>query len=266
MIISKKTIFYFSGTGNSLQVSKDIAQLLGNTELVSIPSIVDNDEIKIEADSVGIVFPVYMWGLPLVVDGFVKKLNVSKSTYVFAVGTYGGSLGDSLNQMNRLLKKNGSKLNAGFGINMPGNYIVMYGARSEKSQAKAFEKEKSKVRHIADIVKQKNDCGINQSKIGIDRLLTPITYKGINNFHKKGKSFYAKDNCNGCGTCEKLCGVKNIKMENGRPVWDNKCEQCMACIQYCPKEAIECGKKTIGRKRYRNPKVSVKELINKPRV
>lgn len=36
----------------------------------------------------------------------------------------------------------------------------------------------------------------------------------------------------------------------------------MACIQYCPNEAIEYGKKTIGRKRYKNPNISLKEMIN----
>jgi flavodoxin/NAD-dependent dihydropyrimidine dehydrogenase PreA subunit len=261
MIINKKTIFYFSGTGNSLQVAKDIAALLGDTELVSIPSVIDNDEIKIEADCVGIVFPVYMWGLPLILDRFVKKIKKSKSTYLFATATYGGLLGNTLNQMDKLLRSSGAKLNAGFGINMPGNYIVMYGARPEKSQAKAFEKEKNKVKRIANIVKQKNDCGIEKSKIGIDRMLAPIMYKKIKSVPKMAKMFYAKDNCNGCGTCQKICAAKNIKMENGKPTWGTKCEQCMACIQYCPKEAIEYGKKTIGRKRYRNPKVLLKELI-----
>lgn len=47
MIINKKTIFYFSGTGNSLQVSKDIASQLGDTELCSISKIISNKEIKI---------------------------------------------------------------------------------------------------------------------------------------------------------------------------------------------------------------------------
>ena len=50
MIISKNTIFYFSGTGNSLQVSKDIASQLEDMELLSIPKIINNDEIKVQAE------------------------------------------------------------------------------------------------------------------------------------------------------------------------------------------------------------------------
>jgi len=72
MIITKKTIFYFSGTGNSLQVSKDIAEQLGDIELISIPNIINNDIIQVQAESIGIVFPVYMLGLPLIVEDFIK--------------------------------------------------------------------------------------------------------------------------------------------------------------------------------------------------
>jgi len=144
---------------------------------------------------------------------------------------------------------------------MPGNYIVMYGAKSTKSQIKAFDKEKVKVEQIARIIKGKKNQGYEKSKIVLDRIFAPIMYKKIDKLHTEDKYFLAKDNCTSCGICEKICGVNNIEIKNGKPSWKNKCEQCMACIQYCPNEAIEYGKKTIGRKRYKNPNVSLKEMI-----
>ena len=143
MIITKKTIFYFSGTGNSLQVSKDIASQLGDTELLSIPKIINNSKIKVQSECIGIVFPVYMGGLPLIVEAFIKKLSTDKSTYVFAVATFGGIPGNALKQVNTLIKDKDTILNAGFTLNMPGNYIVKYGAKSNKIQSK-LEKEKVK--------------------------------------------------------------------------------------------------------------------------
>lgn len=262
MIISKNTIFYFSGTGNSLQVSKDIALQLQDMELLSIPKIMNNNEIKIQSESIGIVFPVYMWGLPLIVENFIKKLNINKSTYVFAVANFGGIPGNALKQVNDLIENKGAKLNAGFIINMPGNYIVMYGARSKDNQIKTFEKEKIKVQQIVEIIKGKKNYEYEKSKIVIDRIFGPLVYKGIYKIHTADKLFLTKDNCNGCGVCEKVCGVKNIEIKNGKPIWKNNCEQCMACIQYCPQEAIEYDKKTIGRKRYRNPNVTLQEMIN----
>jgi flavodoxin len=52
MIISKNTIFYFSGTGNSLQVSKDIALQLGDIDLISMPKIMNNDEIQVKSECI----------------------------------------------------------------------------------------------------------------------------------------------------------------------------------------------------------------------
>ncbi|WP_366008713.1 4Fe-4S binding protein [uncultured Eubacterium sp.] len=33
-------------------------------------------------------------------------------------------------------------------------------------------------------------------------------------------------------------------------IWGNQCTHCMACICYCPTEAIKYGKKSIGKPRY----------------
>ena len=262
MIINKKTIFYFSGTGNSLQVSKDIALQLQNTEILSIPKIINNNEIEIVSECIGIVFPVYMFGLPLIVDDFIKKLKINKSTYVFAVSTCAGTSGNSLKQINDLMKIKDTKLNAGFVLKMPGNNIVMYGANSEQNQINAFKKEKIKVQQIIDIVKEKKDYQYEKSNIVMSNVIAPLIYPKIKEIRTKDRYFWTKENCTGCGVCQKICSVKNIDIANSKPRWKNNCEQCMACIQYCPNEAIEYGKRTIGRKRYRNPYISLRELIN----
>ena len=56
--------------------------------------------------------------------------------------------------------------------------------------------------------------------------------------------------CIGCGKCVELCPLNNIHLENGKPLWGKNCTHCMACICYCPKEAIEYGKKSRGKPRY----------------
>ncbi|MGN0634034.1 MAG: EFR1 family ferrodoxin [Oscillospiraceae bacterium] len=64
------------------------------------------------------------------------------------------------------------------------------------------------------------------------------------------KKFYVSDKCSGCGKCAERCPLNNIKTAGGKPVWGNDCTHCMACIAGCPNEAIEYGKKTIGKPRY----------------
>ena len=66
----------------------------------------------------------------------------------------------------------------------------------------------------------------------------------------KAKGFYTTDRCTACGLCEEVCVLRNIRLENGRPVWGENCTHCMACICGCPAEAIEYGKKSIGKPRY----------------
>ena len=47
-------IFYFTGTGNSLYAAKQL-----DPELISIPQAIHRDRLIFEADSIGIVCPVY---------------------------------------------------------------------------------------------------------------------------------------------------------------------------------------------------------------
>ena len=265
MVIEKDIILYFSGTGNSLQVAKDISSKLGNFELCAIASLKDKEEINIKSKTVGIIFPVYYARLPLIVEKIVSKLKINKDTYVFAVVTYGGAPAEVLGKLNKVLQNGGSTLNSGFLLHMPGNNIFAYNPSSLKRQSKIFEREKSKVKKISDIIRERKDYKCEASKlvidIIIDRVFIKTTDKIMENFHRRDEEFWINDNCNGCKLCEKICPVNNIEFNLDKPVWKHNCEQCTACIQYCPKEAIQWGIKTIKRKRYRNLSIKVTELI-----
>lgn len=49
----------------------------------------------------------------------------------------------------------------------------------------------------------------------------------------------------------RLCPLNNITLEDGKPLWGGNCTHCMACISYCPTEAIEYGRRSVGKPRYR---------------
>jgi flavodoxin len=88
----KTAIYYFSGTGNSFAVARDIAEKTSG-KLISIPSVMDQPSIITDADVIGIVFPVYfravLGGIPLIVRRFTRKLEDIDSKYIFAICTYG---------------------------------------------------------------------------------------------------------------------------------------------------------------------------------
>jgi flavodoxin len=85
-------IYYFSGTGNSLVVARDIAEKTKG-KLISIPAVMGKQSIRTDADNIGIVFPchlAHLYGIPLIVKRFIKKLEDINSKYIFAVCTCGG--------------------------------------------------------------------------------------------------------------------------------------------------------------------------------
>ncbi len=121
--MNKTEIYYFSGTGNSLVVARDLARKLKG-ELISIPSVMDKERITTDADVIGIVFPIYYLGavnIPLIVQRFVSKLGEIDTKYIFAVCTYGGGSGSTLTMLDEMIRARSGRLAAGFGVQMPQN-------------------------------------------------------------------------------------------------------------------------------------------------
>ena len=49
-------------------------------------------------------------------------------------------------------------------------------------------------------------------------------------------------------------------MENKKPTFQHHCNQCMACISFCPKEAINFPYFTRKRKKYHNPYINANDI------
>ena len=82
-------IYYFSGTGNSHTIAKDIALKL-DARLIPVTSVIHNERIKTGAETIGIVYPVYFLNLfPLIIGRFLRNLDDIDSKYLFAVCNFG---------------------------------------------------------------------------------------------------------------------------------------------------------------------------------
>ena len=86
-----------------------------------------------------------------------------------------------------------------------------------------------------------------------ERLTTPLVLKPYYKLFVRAKAFKATDSCIGCGKCAALCPLGNITLRDKKPVWGSNCTHCTACINLCPKDAVEYGKKTRGKPRYHGP-------------
>ncbi|MBN1912962.1 MAG: EFR1 family ferrodoxin [Candidatus Omnitrophica bacterium] len=257
----KTVLFYFSATGNSLKVARDLADELGEVKVLPMTKamILPLDE-KYEA--LGIVYPVYMFGLPLIVAEFLRKFIFEPRSYIFSVATLGGLPGRAHTLAQGILKNRDLELSAGFSVLMPGNYTPLYGAIPQERQQKMFREEKQRVRDIAGFIKERKRGIIEEKPFLINFLLYKLLYQaGSRRIPRADEGFWVKDTCTKCGICEKICPVENIKMVKGKPQWLHYCQHCMACLQWCPVEAIQYKKSTQGKKRYHHPDIIAEDIM-----
>ena len=254
----KTIIYYFSGTGNSLEVAKKLAERL-DAELVGMASLKEGPVGEADA-VVGLVFPVYMYRPPRLVAAFTRRLV--KPKYLFSVAVMGGDAGDALPYTEKLLRRQGIEMNAGFLVAMPDNYIPFGGPPPEEKRAEMFQAAEGRIEEIGQIVKSRGARREPSPSWFKTRVYPGLWYAlGYWAIPISDKGYRSTEKCNGCGVCVRVCPVGNITLEDKRPVWHNRCEQCMACIQWCKETAIELGKKSEGVPRYTNPHISRKQIV-----
>ncbi len=152
----KTILYYFTGTGNSLAVAEGLTQRLGDCDLVPLASLVHPwTPIPPGVDGVGIVGPVYFYGLPSIVADFAGLVDLAGIHYVFAVVTMGGAGGSTaLRQLDTILQNTPSQhgLDAGFSVRMPGNYVLMYDSLDANQRRRVLEKADRRIDEIGAMV------------------------------------------------------------------------------------------------------------------
>jgi len=295
-----KVVFYFSGTGNSLYVARLLSDELGFS-CQSITEYLNGEVYEVDLTQIVLVFPMYNHSYPLIVREFISKLSMQgllKNTHISAVCTYGNDLGITLIQLEILLKYFGASLSLGYGIQMPYNYVEPSGFKlrglydsfivkeytdmevdsANKAAEKKINSIKSQIANKANAELEATSVFIETivDKLGMqDTIQKKVWAKVAGTNVVKDESFYdmvkhmddgftVTEKCVGCGICSSICPVGNISQgTDENPKFNNNCEQCFACISWCPSEAIEFRRSTVGRSRYHNPKVTIADMIEK---
>jgi len=91
--MSRVEIYYFSGTGNSLHVARELQKQIPETKFIPMVSLLKEDVIETKGETIGFVFPIYLSSTPDPVRRFLKKIDLKPIQYIFAVTTNSGHPG-----------------------------------------------------------------------------------------------------------------------------------------------------------------------------
>jgi ferredoxin len=181
--------------------------------------------------------------------------------HLFAVAVNAGQVANTLGELEKHLAGRDIALSAGFSLDMPSNYIPWGGAEPDDKQREKFAAAEKKIARLAEAVKAGSVLAPERGPLWQRIVLSAIHKMSSPHIPKMDKSFFADDRCTSCGICERICPADNIVLTAGRPVWNRRCEQCFACLHWCPEEAIQFGKKTAVRRRYHHPDISLKDML-----
>lgn len=245
-------IFYFSATGNSAHAAKRIAASIGENA-VSVTECLKKDFRNFIADkgeSIGFVFPVYNFGLPITVIDFIDNLNIQTSgNYVFTLATYGGFSGGASKMIKDKLAEKGITVNAQYSVRMPDTWTPAYDVSDKAKNEKINAAADKKIDKITKKISRRSTGNFDSRRLPFgDRF-----YGGYESL-RRTSSLSVESSCIGCGLCAKQCPVDAIEMQNGKPVRvKEKCAMCLGCLHKCPEFAIQRGGKTKEHGQYIHP-------------
>lgn len=255
--MSKNVIFCFSGSGNCLDIAKNIAKELGDTDIVSIKGEPAVTDVR-DARRVGFVFPCFGGGLPGDMEEQVKKLRLGPQAYTFGICSCAAYLGTGLHKLDGIVHLDyWAKITHQCScISLFPHFIMMPPVTPAMAQTRS-ERLAKKAAHDILTARRCDRRPPNNPINAAESNMWPMLAE------RNAAKMHANEKCVGCGQCVKLCPKGNIRLENGRAAIGNDCIQCLSCLQYCPKEAIDLGGLTVKRERYHNKNVTADELCKK---
>lgn len=265
---SKRIIFYFTGTGNSLYIARQLAG--ENAELLSIPQMVKRGKYEFEADEIGIVYPIYGHMPPYMVRQFIQKAKL-KAEYKFAVLTYGARKCDAVEIWDRISRKADNAFDYISTIIMVDNWLPNFDMNEQLKIDKHIPENLQRItadinsrQHwhepVTEEERQQHQGFMQRS--GLD--------PEVGFLMKSEKFFTVTDACIDCGICTYVCPRGNYELTSRGVKTSGDCEFCFACIQNCPQKAIQFIKQEDGsfpdgteknpNARYRNEHISLIDL------
>lgn len=240
----KRVVLYFTGTGNCLYIARQLAGKEG--EILSIPQLMRKKQFEIEADEIGLVYPIYGHMPPYMVREFIKKAQL-KAEYKFAVLTYGMRKCNAVEIWDGISRKAGNVFDYIGTIVMVDNWLPNFDMNEQMKIDKHIPENLAKITsdlsnrrrwHEPVTQEEREQHEGFMSLSGLD--------PEVGFLMKADRSFRVTDDCIHCGICTYVCPRGNYQLTGQGVKMQGDCEFCFACIQNCPQRAIQFKKNGDG--------------------
>ncbi|MDE6239543.1 MAG: EFR1 family ferrodoxin [Muribaculaceae bacterium] len=250
-------IIFFSGTGNSKFVARELGVHLKETQIIQLKgeTLYDPTKSHLKTDDKRViwVFPTYSWGVPPVVKRFINECNfdgANDATHIM-VTTCGDDIGETASQWRKLIAARKWQTGCAYSVIMPNTYVLMKGFDVDNPELAAHKLDEAP-KQISEIARRisENIEGDILTKGSWPKIKTGIIYPYFVRFCMSPRPFKTNANCTGCGKCARACPMDNITMGAKCPQWHDRCALCLRCYHICPSDAVEYGNATKNKGQY----------------
>lgn len=264
----KRVILYFTGTGNCLYVARQLAG--ENSELLSIPQLVKRGVYEIEADEIGLVYPIYGHMPPYMVRQYVEKAKL-KADYKFAVLTYGARTCNAVEIWDEVSRRAGNSFDYIASLMMVDNWLPNFDMNEQMKMDKHIPENLERIAADINAGRRWHEPVTEEQRQQHREFMQRAGLDGSVGFLLKSEQcFTVTDACVDCGVCSQVCPRGNYQLTSTGVKMEGDCEFCFACIQNCPQKAIhfstDGGMPLLAKgeknpeARYRNENVSLMDI------
>ncbi|CAB1075358.1 hypothetical protein D1AOALGA4SA_3178 [Olavius algarvensis Delta 1 endosymbiont] len=257
-----------SGTGNTYRVSRWNEEIVKRHEVKAKVVMIEDADFDNDIPSspellVGLLFPTHGFMPPWSMIKFLFRIPRRSKMSLICVATRGaikigplqipGASGFATFFAAIMMFLKGYRVKAVFSLDMPSNFINFHWGLHPKNVAKISSKAQSRLKLLIPRILAGQRVFFTRNNfwellwclflIWLVPLL-PIAYLIIARMFM-AKVMFADSKCVGCGLCARYCPNHAILMKDvgpkKRPYWTYHCENCLRCMGFCKKGAVEAG-------------------------
>jgi len=261
-------LYILSGTGNTYRVARWAEDIFGKSGIQSQLSFIESADFQEDfkhpdRQLTAVMFPTHGFMPPWSMIKFLFRMPQQKKAPVLSIATRGaiwvgpvkipGAAGFANFFAILVLLLKGYDVRGFFSLDMASNFNNFHPSLAPIAVDTICQRSRRKLAFfMARVMAGKRVLfTLNNLYEGIWAILLswaipvlPILYLLFAKT-SMAKIMFSNNKCVSCGMCARICPNDAIEMKSffgkKRPFWTYHCENCMRCMGYCKKQAVEAG-------------------------